>query len=111
MVSACSDCIGYLDAAAEYALVAGDWGRMGKLIESAFESNECAWPSWWAAALYHPRSRDEVLELWRKTGECDPLAADQQIMVEVGQSRGRSWPGRRRAPLSGRSKLGSSRLI
>jgi TolB-like protein len=65
--------IGYLDAAAEYALVAGDWGRMGGLIESAFESNECVWPSWWAAALYHSRSRDEVLELWRKTAECDPL--------------------------------------
>lgn len=65
--------IQYLNAAAEYALVAGEWARMAELIDEALESVECVRPSWWAAPLMLKGSADEVVDLWRRFNECDPL--------------------------------------
>jgi TolB-like protein/tetratricopeptide (TPR) repeat protein len=63
----------YLNAAAEYSLVAGEWARMAELMDEALESSECVRPSWWAAPLMLTGSFDEVANLWRKFNECDPL--------------------------------------
>jgi adenylate cyclase len=63
----------YLNVATEYALVAGEWARMAELMEAALETDECVQPSWWAAPLSLTSSLDEVVRLWERVVECDPL--------------------------------------
>ena len=79
-----------LNAMVQHALLSGQWRRLPELLAAATRSPNCLSPAWWGRMLVQFVPSDEILALWQRALECDPLnyynwANLAAIQVGVGE--------------------------
>jgi adenylate cyclase len=79
-----------LNAMVQQALISGQWRRLPELLAAAIRSPDCISPAWWGRMLGSFAPSDEILALWQRALECDPLnfynwANFAAIQVGVGK--------------------------
>ena len=79
-----------LNASVQHALISSQWRRLPELLAAAIHSPDCISPAWWGRMLVHFVPSDEILALWQRALECDPLnyynwANFAAVQVGVGE--------------------------